>query len=317
MPTCSEMKVISNYFSSRMKKYFVVVFLFLPGPMVGQDFPWWAKLVEWDGVTPWQRYIITNPGFLGPNALPVPFMGNGSIDSINSIAITGNFHFSKGDHTQNLGVYGNYCLVKDVIAFDFYWVPYELYQMSHAVKEKRHVFSHYYYDNSARGEIHLNTNIQLLRKFRDRIQLALRLGYRLPTSNGLGSARFTDAPGYYFDVSAAKPFHKHSPWKIIGMAGLYVWQTNLNGRRQNDAFLFGGGIEWNQHRWRMQINSSGYLGYMDNDGDKPILLRASLENKGKRTTKLFRFQQGIHNFQYSSFEIGLRYNFRKNQPSIL
>ena len=167
------MEVISNYFSTAMKKHFYVFLLLIAGHGQAQDFGWWAKLVNWDGVTPWQRYLITNPGYLGPNALPVPFITNGSIDSVNSIALTGNFHFSKGDKTQNVAVYGNYSLVKDVISFDFFWVPYEHFEMNHATKEKRHVFSHYYYDQSAQGEIHLNTNIQLLRKWRDIIHLAL------------------------------------------------------------------------------------------------------------------------------------------------
>ncbi|HET9276863.1 MAG TPA: hypothetical protein VFN95_01715 [Flavitalea sp.] len=290
----------------------MILLILIGSHIQAQDFRWWASVVKWDGISPWQRYIITNPGYLGPNALPVPFISNGSIDSVNSIALTGNFHFSKGDNTQNLGVYGNYCLVKDVISFDFLWVPYERYQMSHAIKEKRHVFSHYYYDNSAQGEIHLNTNIQLLRKWRDWVHLALRIGYRLPTSSGLGSARFTDAPGYYFDLSFAKPFSKESCWKMIGMAGLYVWQTNLDGRRQNDAFLFGGGMEWNPPSWRVQLYGTGYLGYMDDLGDKPVLIRAGIEQKGKRINGILKFQHGLFNFDYSSVEAGLKYTFKTN-----
>lgn len=293
-----------------MKKYFLIILVLFAAHSQAQDFGWWAKLVDWDGVTPWQRYIKTNPAYLGPNALPVPFISNGSIDSIHSIGITANLHFSKGDNTQNLAVYGNYCLVKDLISFNFFWVPYERYQMSHAIKEERHVFSHYYYENSAQGEIHLNTNIQLLKKLRDHIHLALRIGYRLPTSNGLGSARFTDAPGYYFDLSAAKPFTKESRWKAIGMTGLYVWQTNLDGRRQNDAFLFGAGIEWNPSKWHIQLYTSGYLGYMDDQGDKPVLLRAGIERKGKRFSQVLRLQQGVSNFAYSSIEAGFRYNIK-------
>lgn len=293
-----------------MKKHFFTFLVLIVGHAQAQTFEWWAKLVKWDGVTPWQRYIITNAAYMGPNALPVPFITNGSIDSVHSIGLSGNLHFSKGDNTQNLAVYGNYCLVKDVIAFDFYWVPYERYQLSHTIKEKRHVFSHYYYENSAQGEIHLNTNIQLLRKWRDHVHLALRIGYRLPTSSGLGSARYTDAPGYYFDLSGAKPLGKKSRWKLIGMAGLYVWQTNLDGRRQDDAFLFGGGIEWNPSRWHIQLYSSGYLGYMGHLGDKPVLLRASFERKGKRINEILKFQQGISDFEYLSIEAGLRYNFK-------
>jgi hypothetical protein len=295
-----------------MKRYLFFLLLLTSGYAKAQDFDWWAKLVTWDGVTPWQRYLITTPAYLGPNALPVPFISNGSIDSINSVSLTGNFHFSKGDNTQNLVVYGNYCLVKNRLAFDIGWVPYEHFRMSHTVKEKRHVFSHYYYDQSAQGEIHFNTNVQLLARWRKYIDLALRIGYRLPTSNGLGSARFTDAPGYYLDVSAGKPF-RGTGWKMIGMAGLYVWQTNLDGRRQNDAFLFGAGLEWNYSGWRIQAYGSGYLGYMNNLGDKPILFRTNLERRGKRVHGLLRFQQGISDFGYSSFEAGLRYAFKESK----
>jgi len=305
------MNVISIYFRAPMKKHFFTFFLILYGHVYAQDFNWWAKLVKWDNITPWQRYIKTNPAYMGPNALPVPFISNGSIDSIHSFGVTGNFHFSKGDNTQNLALYANYCLAKDVISFDMYWVPYERYQMSHSIKEERHVFSHYYYDKSAQGEIHLNTNIQLLRKWRQYIHLALRIGYRLPTSNGLGTARFTDAPGYYVDVSAAKPFNKESFWKLIGMAGLYVWQTNLDGQRQNDAFLFGGGLEWNPSLWRVQIYGSGYLGYMNNEGDKPILFRTHIERRGKKINGILKFQQGLYNFKYSSVEGGIRYIYKK------
>ena len=293
-----------------MKKLFLTFFVCLSLYSHAQDFGWWANLVKWDGVSPWQRYIITNPGYLGANALPVPFLSNGTIDSVNSFGITGNLHFSKGDNTQNLAIYGNYCLVKNVIAFDIYWVPYERYQMSHAIKEERHVFSHYYYDKSAQGEIHLNTNIQLLKKWRDHIRLALRIGYRLPTSSGLGTARFTDAPGYYFDLSAGKPLGKNSCWNLIGMAGLYVWQTNLDGRRQNDAFLFGGGVEYNPSKLRIQVYGTGYLGYMNNMGDKPVLFRASIEQRGKRINGVFKFQQGIHDFEYTSIEAGLKYGLK-------
>jgi hypothetical protein len=293
-----------------MKKLIFTCLCLIGGLVRAQDFPWWAKLVNWDGATPWQRYIITNPAYLGPNALPVPFIRNGSIDSVNSIGLTGNIHFSKGDNTQNLGVYGNYTLVKDLIGFDVYWVPYERFQVGHEVKEERRVFSHYYFDQSAQGEIHLNTNIQLLNKWRKHVHLALRIGYRLPTSNGLGAARYTDAPGYYFDLSAGKPLGKCSKWKAIGMAGLYVWQTNLDGRRQNDAFLFGGGIEWNHRKWHMQVYGAGYLGYMNNFGDKPIVFRTTFERRGKNINGILKFQQGIHDFDYTGVETGIRYSFR-------
>ena len=99
-----------------------------------------------------------------------------------SVSATGSFHFSKGDKTQNPGLYANYCLVKQVIAFDLSWVPYEYFTMSHEIKSKRHVFSHWYYHHEASGNVQLNTTIQLLNKWRKDIHLALRLGYIFPSA---------------------------------------------------------------------------------------------------------------------------------------
>jgi hypothetical protein len=277
----------------------------------GQTFQWWVDNVHWDGVSHWKRYLISTPGYMGPNALPVPNIGNGTIDSVNAVGLSGQFHFSRGDNTQNVLLSGNYCLVKDVISFDFTWLPYEHYRMDHATKEKRHVFSHYYYDDHAAGDVIINTNINLFNKIRHKIHFALRGGYRIPTSNGVGAARFTDAPGYYFDVSMGKPL-KNSHWKWIAMAGFYSWQTYSVEHQQNDAFVFGSGLEYNNKRWRAQGSVSGYLGYEDM-GDKPILFRASIEKRSAHIGWVIRFQHGIKDYGFTSIETGVKYLLKPRQ----
>jgi hypothetical protein len=271
-----------------------------------QTFDWWANNVHWDGVSHWSHYIITQPGYLGPNALPVPRVGNGSIDSSFSVAATGNFHFSKGDKTENPALYANYCLVKDVIAFDVSWIPYEYFNMSHEIKTKRHVFSHWYYHHEAVGNVELNTTIQLLNKWRKYIHLAFRFGYLFPTASGLGMARYTDAPAYHFDVSFGKPLSPALTW--TGMLGFYSWQIISDSHRQNDAFLFGTGAEWNSKTWKLQANVAGYIGYLKN-GDKPVVFRTALEKKIKKSSLLFGYQQGLKDFEYSSVELGMKYRF--------
>lgn len=271
-----------------------------------QTFGWWASTVKWDGVTPWSRYIITQPAYMGPNALPVPRISNGSIDSSFFIGSTATAHFSKGDHTQNISVYGNYCLVKNVISVDAMWVPYERFNVSHEVKEMRHVFSAYYYRKEAIGEVHLNTNIQLLNRWRKYIQLAMRVGYRFPSGSAFGAARFTDAPGYYFDLSFGKPLNPSLKW--VGMLGFYAWQYEKFTIGQNDAFLFGTGLELNKNGWQAETGIAGYMGYM-NEGDKPIVFRIGAEKNIRRAGLLFRFQQGLHDFKFTSIECGAKYRF--------
>jgi hypothetical protein len=292
-----------------MRRFFPVLFLLLSISSAAQTFTRWAQVVGWDGVSHWSKYMISMPAYQGPNSLPVPRITNGSIDSSFSVAATGQLHFSDGDNTQNLNIYANYCLVKDRISFDLAWVPYERYRMNTAVKEKRHVFSQFYYDQEAAGEIHLNTNIQLLNKWRKNIELALRVGYRFPCGSGFGAARYTDGPGYYFDLSAGKRIG-NTPLKWIGMLGFYTWQIESAEHNQDDAFLFGSGLEWNKQTLKLQGYVAGYLGYLEKSGDKPIVFRLQAEKKFNRFGVLLGFQRGLHDFDFTSVEAGVKYRVR-------
>ena len=292
-----------------MRVITLIISLFLFFSVKAQTFDRWALVVNWDGISHWSRYMISIPDYLGPNALPVPRITNGSIDSSFTVLATGQLHFSKGDNTQNISLYANYCLVKDLVSFDMAWVPYERYSVSQAVKEKRHVFVQFFNDKEATGEIQLNTNIQLLNKWRKDIHLALRIGYRFPCGSGFGAARFSDGPGYNFDLSFGKTIN-HSPLKWIGMLGFYSWQIESDRHNQNDAFLFGSGLEWNKKSLKVQSYVAGYLGYLENSGDKPIVFRAQLEKRLKKTSLLLGFQKGLHDFAFTSVEFGAKYRIK-------
>lgn len=271
----------------------------------------WANLVNWDGYSHWSTYITFSPRFMGPNSLPVPLMGNGSIDTNNFVGIEGGFHFSKGDNAQNIKLNANYCLHKDLISVQLSWLPKEMFQTEDAVKIKRKVYYHNYNDTDAEGDIVLNTTIQLMNRWRKYQHLALRIGYRFPTSGGVGAARFTDAPGYYFDLSAARIMRNNPKWKMIAMAGFYVWQ--MNGYGQNDALLFGAGSEYNSASCRIQVFGSGYLGWRNN-GDDPIIIGTLFEKKVKHVTLSVNLRHGLHDSEYTSAELGLKYNFLPAKP---
>jgi len=111
----------------------------------------WARTVNWDGVSHWSKYIITQARFMGPNALPVPYLTNGLTDSNHYIGTSASFHFMKGDRAQDLAVFGNYCLVKDKISVDISYEPVEYHQSSDTLQKQRHVYYLNFYDNHARG----------------------------------------------------------------------------------------------------------------------------------------------------------------------
>lgn len=298
----------------RARIYIIILISVLTGTKaLTQTQEEWARNVNWDGVSHWSKYIITTPANMGPNALPVPFIGNGRIDSQTYFGSSLSMHAMKGDRSTDVSLYGNYCIVKDVVSVDISYEPVEFYRTSDALKKQRHVYYENYYDKKARGDVHLNLNYRILRQFEKTIQLVLRIGYRYPASSGLQSARYTDGMGYYFDVSFGKTLNRNLRW--IGMAGFYCWQMNGDGHRQNDAFLFGSGLEWNKNGWHIQGYGAGYLGYMLNSGDKPIVLRSHIEKRFNKAGLLLRLQQGVHDFRYSSAELGVKFFMNRQAPS--
>lgn len=290
-----------------MRFRLLIIILLMPLFSFSQTFEKWKALVNWDGTTYWWKYLTISPKYFGPNALTIPFINNGSIDSVNSLAVTGNFHFSKGDNTQNIALYGNYTTKSNTIAVDVQFVPYEQFTLSQAKKDERKIYYESYYDKATVGDVLVNTTVQLFKKQRAHFHLALRIGLRLPSGGGQGSARYADVPGYWIDLGGALPLSNE--WKWVSMAGFYVWQTNSDVLRQDDALLCGTGLEWNKGNFRLQNYFAAYFGYKRN-GDDPIVYRMSAEKRNKNITWILRFQQGLQDFYYSSFETGIKYNFR-------
>jgi hypothetical protein len=267
----------------------------------------WAETVNWDGVTPWVNYMIYSSAYMGPNALPVPDMANGSADSMSYISFSSVLHFSKGDKTQNLQFFTNHCLVKNRLSAEVLWMPIEWFQVNDETKLKRHVYYTSYYDNKAQGDVFFNFRLQMLNQWRKYIHIALRAGFRYPTSSSVGAARYTDAPGYHFDLSFSKPVLQDK-LKLSFMGGLYVWQLNTGG--QDDAFLFGGSMEYNYKNLRWRINCRGYSGYRNN-GDRPLILESLLEKRFNNFGILLNLQKGLHDYDFTTLSLGTKFIFNK------
>ena len=261
--------------------------------------------MHWDGVTDWFKYLIISPKYFGPNALTVPMINNGSIDSLSSLGATLNLHFSNGDNTQNAMFYGNYSTKHNTISVDAQFVPFEMFQMTKAKKEERNVYYKEYYKTNTVGDVIVNTNAQIFKKWQKTILLNVRVGVRMASGGAQGAARYIDCPAYWIDLGWGKYF-RNRKFKWIGMGGFMAWQTNNDVERQDDAFVFGSGIEHNANDFRWQAYVAGFLGYRHN-GDKPVVFRLNFEKKRKNTVYVFRFQQGLHDFGYTSLETGAKF----------
>jgi hypothetical protein len=287
----------------------------------------WNDLVDWDGVTNWAEYIIISPGYLGPNALPVPEADDGLIGHGIKLKTALDLHFMKGDRTQNLFLQFSHPFWNNNISVGFSVVPVEHYRLDHNIRDERRA-RHSDPEAFGGGDFYFWTNVQLIKNAPKLPDILFGMYCRTASGGNLADARFTDAPGYYFNLSFGKSFYnnaeKNTDLRWYGMIGFYCWQTNINYYAQNDAGLFAGGVKLKWHKIIINNSASGYIGYIGMKNwvmfpnsdkpqtyqkDQPVVYRFDFLRTSGKFDYGIRFQKGLHDFGYSTVRISLTYQF--------
>lgn len=278
-----------------------------------QDYGWWNEANDWDGTSPWRSYLTLAPAFMGPNALPVPEIRNGHIEERALLRIAGDAHFSQGDDTQNAFVELSLPLFSDRVALNLAYVPFEHFAMTTETRDKRSARD-FDGEGTAVGDLYVGTHIQLLRDHNRLPDVLLTINLKTASGNRLDAARYTDTPGYFFDVSVGKTYVLGERVKSVrpyAMAGFYVWQTYQDLHYQNDAVLYGVGADLDLGDFIVSNVLGGYYGYLD-QGDRPLVYRLSLASQlSGRVNYLARLQHGITDFPYTSVRVGVNFRLAK------
>ena len=271
-----------------------------------EDYQWWNEKHNWDGITPWYDYLITSPAFFGPNALPVPTIKNGLIaaEAYGKLGI--DVHRSVGDQTYNLYAETFLPIFSDRVGMMLSLVPLEYYQMDTITRDLRKARG-YSGEGFAVGDLNITTLIQLIEHHSKLPDVLFTMNLRTASGSKLTDARYTDGPGYSFDLSIGKDFKlkQDASWHIRPhvMFGFYVWQNQGNKYMQNDAFLYGLGFDLEFAKFILNTALGGYSGFIGN-GDRPIVYRSSIRtNWESRLNMELQLQQGIRDFGYRSFRL--------------
>jgi len=253
-----------------------------------EDYTWWNELHGWEEGDPgWRNWTKITPGFLGPNAIPIPEVKRGFLNPKTEIELTTSSHFLKGDPTQDISGRLFVPFAQSKIAVELYGVIYEHFAFSEDIRNERYARIE---DGKgfASGDLYFSTLIQLSkdRKFPNTL---LRMACKTASGNQLEGARYTDSPGYFFDLSFSKNLGQSETWifRPFGLAGFYSWQTNDELNLQNDAFLYALGADYERNSLVLTASWSGYSGYK-NEHDKPMQL--NFEFRKDYSNKAFRIQ---------------------------
>ena len=301
-----------------MRGYFIIALVFSNSLVFAQDYEWWNTKHNWDGVTHWTEYMIIAPGFMGPNALPVPEVNKGVNPEGTFLDLSVNGHYLPGELTTDFGgrLYLN--LYDNNVGLEISMVGFEIYRMDSTVRDMRRSR-----DKDGKGfsvgDVYVNTFIQLIRNKRKLPDAQLRIGLKTASGNNLEAARFTDAPAYFFDVSIGKEFtsfrNKKMTFRPFASAGFYAWQTYSQNNHQNDAYMYGVGMQIGTPRIEWTNSIVGYSGYL-NKGDRPLIVRSEVFTRSKSMFRMgIQLEQGIRDHEFTSLRFTVRTKFAGNKKS--
>ena len=274
-----------------------------------EDWSWWNNQHGWKpGMPGWRNWIVISPGFLGPNALPVPDIKKGLISNKSQVEVTASYHFHEGDPTQDISGRVFLPFAQGKIAVEMYGVLYEHYAYSTEIRNER--FSR---DRNGKGyaigDFYFSTLIQITkdRKFPNTL---FRIALKTASGNNLAGARYADTPGYFFDFSFSKDFGNSQQlmFRPFGMIGFYSWQTNDELNLQNDACLYGAGFDLKKNAYTFTTSVSGYQGYKDN-GDRPAQLNFQLRKDWDKKAIKLQYQHGLHDWLYRTVRFSFLWKF--------
>jgi len=289
------------------------MFLLLPHlGFCAEDYSWWNSKHEWDGVTSWTNYLIVSPSYLGPNALPVPEIHKGRLPGTRFLELGIDGHYSKGDQTGNIYSEAFFPLFSQRAGLGISYIPVEFYNTDTLTRDLRRS-REYDARGISKGDVYFSTYIHLVREKGNIPDVLVTLNLKTASGTKFYGARHTDGPGYWFDISAGKTLVKREgvlkSLRTYLQAGFYVFQTNLENHKQNDAFQYGAGVDLEFGKFRMEHQLGGYAGYLGN-GDKPMVYRLNMALLTSSNLQLnLRFQHGLMDFPYSSLRLSTTLNF--------
>ena len=255
------------------------------------------------------KYLNVSPANFGPNALPVPRLSNGMATSSFMADLEFEQYMSDGELTRDLYVDLRFPIAKGKASFVFYYVPYEFYRVDSSLSRERRSNSGEELDGIAHGDVYFGAQVQLLKDELWLPDVAFGMYCRTASGTNIEDVRFTDTPGYYFDLSIGKS-HYFESWpnsylRWYGSAGFYVWQTYLDEYPQNDAMSFGAGLEVHLGRIGLTNSIRGYNGYMYN-GDHPLVFRSELQLSEGMASLILGYEYGIRDYPFSCYRAGIR-----------
>ena len=266
------------------------------------------------------------PAYFGPNAFPVPDMLDGRTQSHLRLEIAGDGYLGyEKDWTADVFARVHIPLFTERVNLTLWMPVQEWYAMTPERQRTCRLQDTVPMTGHEAGDVYVSTDIQVWKARKWSPDVMLRAAIKTASGGSFEKARYYDNPGYFFDLSVGKSLYfgagKQFPYadsadakvelRFAGSAGLLCWQTD-NGR-QNDAVMYGLQMLLRSEYVSLRAVWSGYVGW-ENDGDRPMVVKARLAGHAKGFEPFAEYQYGIKDYPFHMVRVGLAYNI--NVPAL-
>jgi hypothetical protein len=276
------------------------------------------------------QWLQIAPGTMGPNALPVPKMDYALVESKHKIEVGGQYHQMKGDTTINSYIGFYWAVVPEKVAVEIWGQPSETYRTTNDVRDERQIWYNDEGWSTEPGDLFVSTYIQLIRDKKYFPDISINYTLKTTTGDNL-HARYTNASMNYFYLAVGKSFYPG--WLILdeirlaGLAGFYVWETNLNDMAQNEGPVYEGGIKFSKNFIDFYAEVGGYTGFgvykhlndfletehRIDEADDPLIFRTGIKKTGAKFDYKAEFQSGLNNdYPFNTLRLSATYKFSIN-----
>ena len=297
-------------FNSLVFIFFLALLPLIPNAQNTEDsWEWWNNQHGWEPGDPgWRNWMKITPGYLGPNALPVPQVKKGFIEDSSEVEVSFSNHFHSGDPTQDISGRLFIPFSNNKIAVEIYGVAIERFAFSETIRDER-VARDKDGEGFAIGDFYFSTLVQLSknRKFPNTL---FRFTARTASGKQLEAARYSDSPGYFLDVSFSKQWgtSNNGLLRPFGAVGFYSWQTNDELNLQNDALMYALGTDFEKNTWLVSASWSGYSGYK-NKRDRPMQLNFDVQKNIDRKTLRIQYINSLREWGYKTLRFSFIWKF--------
>ena len=298
-----------------MKTVLSVCMFFFIYQVQAQSMDWWDNLHNYPAAAGPDRfdYISISPGFMGPNALRMPVLGNAIIEDHISFDIRWERHQGIGDKTNNAFLQFSFPIKKDRALFYLNSIPFEQWDVNLATRDERRMMG-ISGEGRTTGDIAFGLVYKIFdENLRGPFNFTMRAHSKTTTGGNLGNARHTDANMFYWEGTFSKSLFKTEKSFVLTklMLGFYTYQTNVNRlingatERQNDAPLYGFGIEYHREKWQIDADLTGYHGYQGHR-DSPLFLRLNINRQFKGGEVSAAYHVGMKKWDWNTFSLNYR-----------